>query len=59
MEGSLVQSDKNKMKDLVKILKKNDKKADKDAEKIVAILKRMPFFYKVKPMDHDELLEFS
>ena len=59
LDGALVQSDKAKMKDLVKILKKNDKRADKDAEKIVAILKYMPFFYKIRPMDHDELMEFA
>lgn len=59
LDGALVQSDKAKMKDLVKILKKNDKRADKDAEKIVAILKNMPFFYKIRPMDHDELMEFA
>lgn len=59
MDGVLVQSDKAKLKDLVKILKKNDKRADKDAEKIVAILKHMPFFNKIRPMDHDELMEFA
>jgi hypothetical protein len=58
-EGALVQSDKARMKELIKILKKSDKRAEKDAEKIVPILKNAPFFYKIRPMDNDELMEFA
>jgi len=47
------------MKELVKILKKLDKRPEKDAEKIVPILKNSPFFYKIRPMDQDELMEFA
>ena len=50
-------NDKARVKEILKILSKSEKRSEKDVDKLLPILRHMPFFKEIKPMNEEELSE--
>ena len=58
-KGVILENNKPRLKEVIKILEKTDKRTESEIDKIVSMLEWMPFFKTVRPMTREGLLEIA